>query len=231
MNKIEQAGIDTKNKVLSEVLEKVGKGDFEPSFCMIRGTAYKSEPDHIFAIAGSTEATITIKAFIDACKNHKESRHQIDYIVASFVGDAIVSKIRVAKGTSEDEIEKIAEKEIFSKKEKSYNKTLIVFVISEDEVEFSSYGIVESSHKNSVDVVLSPEPLIYNKSPYYENMFYSSKAKMPNFFEMYSLERSKFNATGLNYDHVFESDAHYFPPKDKAEFIKSENKRITKFGY
>jgi hypothetical protein len=231
MNKIEQAGIDTKNKVLSDVLEKTRNSDFNPSFCIVRGSAYKSVEDHVFSISNSTEATIALKAFVDACKNHKDSRHQVDYIVASFVGDASVTKLKVPNKTSENELDQMAKKGMSDQKEKSSEKTLIVFIMSENEIEFSSYGIIESSGKSNASAVISPSPIIYSKGPYFESRFYSSESKMPNFFDISVSERAKIHVAELNYKDMFAEDSLHFPPKDNVSPVNNEKKKITKFGY
>jgi len=234
MSKIEQESKDSKEKILSDIMNNAKSGVFDETVSLVRGCLYSTENQHILGISSSIEASISLKAFIDACKNHKDSRHPVDYIVASFVGNIAIEQCDGLGKMSKEARDKAINESIRTLNEKEREKTLMIFVLSEGEVELTAYGVIESTSRNKTSVVISPEP-IYSKKGKSTGESALGTVGLKNFFEMSESERSTFEETGLSYDGVFDLDTKVF--KENKEFnklkvkSKKKKKKKTKFGY
>jgi hypothetical protein len=237
---IEKNSVSSKDGIISRVKESVQKNDLRSSFHIIRGSATNSNEFNLIDINSKEEFAIEIKALVDTCKNNKKSRHQVDYIVASFVSDVSVSKAEnlglLSKKDRDEKIDNVFRETIESESEKS----LCIFILSEESVEMYAYGIIQSDYKGVVTTILSPEPTMSATGDNKNSLVLLGIEKLKNFFELEDSEKKKLAKNGNDSEITLHNDAKLFPTastyiinRNSSTVVqtKVKNKTKIKFGY
>ena len=236
----EKTSENTKNDLISRAVERVKNNDMLEHFHMVRGNVYNTEKIHLLGVLAFEEITATVKGVVKACEKDSRSRHQVDYLISTFVCEANIGKISLAEGlTSEQRISKI-KNVIDETLEKDLEKTLMILVMSKEFIEVITYGVIESSYKGETNVTVSPEPLMIIKEDASDSKVLIGSNILPNFFKTTSRENEILKScNNLKLTQMFLKEALIFP--NKSKFIEERDrcsvskepvkKKKVKFGY
>lgn len=226
MSRIEKNSTETKDDLVSSIIKKVKNNDLSDTFHMIRGNVYNTENIHLIGIMSSEENTAVIKGLVNEYENNKMSRHQVDYIVSSFVNDMSVASIGGLQ--SMNPVERIGYIKDTAKKalEAEAQKTLVLLIMSKEGVEMITYGIIESVIRNEVSIVVSPEPILHINSPHSETKVLIGSSELVNFFSLDEKEKTVLRKCDLHMDQMLKIEGKLFPVKSK--FIKKRDEKSSK---
>lgn len=221
MRTIEKKSILTKNTIINDVLKSVSDGTFEESVSFVRGDITIKEPWNLADINRNHLNVSSIKRLVYASKNHKNSRHQIDFIVSAFIDKAAVTQSDI--------------KENF----KYVDPSLVFIIMEAGEIEIFSYDIIESIDKGSVFRVVAPKPKFKGVESQSSVGILIGEKVLENYMEYDHYEQSQFKTTLNTYDVTFNKDKELFHKKssymerrDGETPLKEEvKKKKNKFGY
>jgi hypothetical protein len=240
MIKIEDSSVFTKNDIVSKVIKDVQENNLSDSFHIIRGNAINSNNYSLLDINSTDEYSVEIKGLIHECKNNKKSRHQVDFVVAAFVNEISISSAENLNSLTQEERDGTVNSTFKEAVEKEPEKTLCIFVLSEDSVEMITYGIVQSLYKGSLTTVMSSDPILNIKGTNEDSKVIIGKKGLTDFFklsdsEKRSLEESS-HASGFSLQDdikLFPKASEYITNRNNEKGFKSKykNKSKIKFGY